>query len=106
MSNNSSKCTCKSVNDNVLPWQVTTIVFGGLLGIYFVSRECICGEAMEILDICDKIVNICTCCKELCCDEEEQERRDTVHVENVINYGPNPILVRETEMPNRKRVEI
>lgn len=107
MSNNSSKCTCEKVNNNVITWQVTTVVLGGLLVIYFVSRECICSKAMEILDICDKIANICMCCKELCCGEEEEEERDAVHIEaTIINYGPNPILVRETDMSNRKRVEI
>ena len=117
VSGNSSCCDCDDNLDmTLLSWQIAS---GGLVVLFLLYcglRECLCSEIIESVEFCEKIANICMCCKEICCGEEEENNqtrdaeipgeRSFGEVRRVY-YEPNPILVREreTELPKR-RVEI
>jgi hypothetical protein len=118
VSGNSSCCDCnENLNTTLLSWQIATGGIVVLFLLYCGIRECLCSEIIESIEFCEKIANICMCCKEICCGEEDEnnQTRD-VEIPGERSFGevrrtyyePNPILVRERqiEITNRKRVEI
>ena len=117
VSGNSSCCDCnEDLNTTLLSWQIAAGGIVVLFLLYCGLRECLCSEIIESIEFCEKIANICMCCKEICCGEEDDnnQTRD-VEIPGERSFGevrrtyyePNPMLVRErqTELP-KKRVEI
>ena len=117
VSGNSSCCDCnEDLNTTLLSWQIAAGGIVVLFLLYCGLRECLCSEIIESIEFCEKIANICMCCKEICCGEEDennQTRDAEIPGERSFGevrrayYEPNPMLVRErqTELP-KKRVEI
>lgn len=117
VSGNSSCCDCnEDLNTTLLSWQIAAGGIVVLFLLYCGLRECLCSEIIESIEFCEKIANICMCCKEICCGEEDennQPRDAEIPGERSFGevrrayYEPNPMLVRErqTELP-KKRVEI
>ena len=101
-----SSCECdEKLNKNLLAWQIAVGCLIILCLFYCGLRECICNEnvcssdVIESIEFCEKIANICMCCKEICCEDEEEDTQPEVEIptRRIEYYEPNPMLVRERQ---------
>ncbi len=94
-------CGNKKLNTNLLAWQIATGCLTILLLFYCGLRECFCNDnvcssdVVESIEFCEKITNICMCCKEICCTEEEEENTQQRQIEIPVYETRS----RKTELP-------
>ncbi len=113
VSDNSSRCVCNEhQNMNLLIWQIVAGCLIVSLLLYCGFRECICNEAIESIEICENLISIFSCIKEVCCDKKENRTEENENSRNSIEsfnrdrpaYNePNPMLSgeRQIELPKR-----
>ena len=73
LNTNKSKSDCNSDNiDGLTSWQIATITLSLTLFMYCFFKET---PLSDYIECCCCVKDICSFCKGICCDEDEDNRR-------------------------------